>query len=58
MALIIDGRKIELLPWEEHQLEIARRTLKMAGSILGVMGGMSKSEAQRVIRELTAKYGG
>jgi len=58
MALIIDGRKIELLPWEEHQLSIARRTLKMAGSILGVMGGMSKSEAQRVIRELTAKYGG
>ena len=58
MALIIDGRKIELLPWEEHQLALARRTLKMPDPILGVMGGMSKSEAQRVIRELTAKYGG
>lgn len=36
-----------------HQIQIAKRTLKMPDAILGVMGGMTKEQA----REILKKYG-
>ena len=35
----------------EHQLRVARATLKMSDIIVRVMGGMTKDEARRVLRE-------
>jgi hypothetical protein len=37
----------------QHQIKIAQKTLKMPGSMVGVMGGMTKEEA----REILKKYG-
>jgi len=41
--------------FEQHQLAIARRTLRMADPILGVMGGMTKEQAREVVTRLTGK---
>lgn len=38
---------------EKHQLKIARATLKMNAPMVGVMGGMSKEEARKIIGNLT-----
>lgn len=38
---------------EKHQLKIARNTLRMPDAMVGVMGGMDKDTARRVIFELT-----
>ena len=40
---------------EQHCLRIARQTLKMNDAILGVMGGMTRETAQRIILDLTGK---
>lgn len=40
---------------QEHQLKIARATLKMNDVMARVMGGMTKEEAREIIRELTGK---
>lgn len=40
---------------EKHQLRIARRTLKMSDVGALIMGGPSKDEARRIIRDLTKK---
>jgi hypothetical protein len=40
---------------EKHQLKIAKDTLKMPDAMLGVMGGMSKEEAHRIIEKLSKK---
>lgn len=40
---------------EKHQLKIAKDTLKMNNAMLGVMGGMSKEQAKKVIKQLTGK---
>lgn len=37
---------------ERHQYRIARDTLKMPQPMVGVMGGMSKSQAKQVIANL------
>ena len=37
---------------ERHQLKIAKDTLRMPEAMVGVMGGMTKSEARRVIEKL------
>ena len=39
---------------EQHQLRIARQTLKMSDAMIAVMGGMTKDEAREIIRRLTA----
>lgn len=36
---------------EKHQLNIARKTLKMPGPMAGVMGGMTKKEAAQILRK-------
>lgn len=38
---------------DKHQLNIARKTLKMPDAILGVMGGMTKQEAKKIVKKLT-----
>lgn len=38
---------------EQHQLKIARSTLKMSDAGAKIMGGMTKAEARRVIEKLT-----
>lgn len=40
---------------EQHQLKIARKTLKMPDAIVGVMGPPSKAEARAIIKRLTSK---
>ena len=35
--------------FEERRQEIAKKTLKMSDAILGVMGGMSKNEAAKIV---------
>jgi hypothetical protein len=34
-----------------HQIQIARKTLKMPDAMVGVMGGMSKEEAQKILAQ-------
>lgn len=40
---------------EQHQLKIARDTLKMNDVMVNVMGGMTKAEARAIILKLTGK---
>lgn len=40
---------------EQHQLNIARSTLKMNDVMANIMGGMTKAEAREVILRLTGK---
>ncbi len=40
-------------PFIRHQITIAKSTLKMPDAILGVMGGMTKEEARKIL----LKYG-
>jgi hypothetical protein len=40
---------------EQHQLKIARQTLKMHDAAVGVMGGPNKAEAREIIKRLTGK---
>lgn len=42
---------------EQHQLRIARDTLKMSPIMARVMGGPSEAEALAIIARLTAKQG-
>jgi len=43
----------ELTVPEQHQLKIARDTLKMPDAMVAVMGGPSKAEAAEIIERLT-----
>ena len=38
-------------PASWHQIQIAKKTIKMPGAMAGVMGGMSKEEAQRILKQ-------
>ena len=40
---------------EQHQLRIARQTLKMNDTMLAVLGGMTKEQAREVIKRLSQK---
>ena len=40
---------------EQHQLNIARKTLKMSDVGARIMGGMTKEQARDVIKRLTGK---
>ncbi len=42
---------------EQHQLRIARKTLKMPDALVTVMGGPSKKEALKIIYKLEKKEG-
>ena len=42
---------------EQHQLKIAKDTLKMPDAMVRVMGGMSKEEAREVIKKLEGAGG-
>jgi hypothetical protein len=45
----------ELTTPEQHQLKIARKTLKMNPAMANVMGGPSREEAAEIIKKLTGK---
>lgn len=47
-------RKLTII--EQHELRIARRTLKMNDVFANVMGGPSKAAARATIYRLTGKY--
>jgi hypothetical protein len=38
-----------------HQLQIAKKTLKMPDQMVGVMGGMTKEEAKEILRKYSVK---
>jgi hypothetical protein len=40
---------------EQHQLRIARSTLKMSDQGAKIMGGMTKEQARQVIERLTGR---
>ena len=40
---------------QQHQLRIARSTLKMSDQGAKIMGGMTKEEARQVIERLTGR---
>lgn len=40
---------------DKHRLKIAKATLKMTDAGAAIMGGMTKDEARRVIKELGKK---
>lgn len=40
---------------EQHQLKIAKDTLRMPDAMAGVMGGPTKEQAREIIKELTGK---
>jgi len=42
---------------EQHQLRIARDTLKMPDEMVGVMGGPNKQQAKQIIRQLLGGKG-
>lgn len=43
-------------PIIRHQIEIAKRTLKMPDAILGVMGGPTKEEAKKTLLKYSVKF--
>jgi len=43
---------MKLTVFEQHQLKIAKATLAMPDAILGVMGGMTKEEAHKILDKL------
>jgi hypothetical protein len=48
----LDNPKLRALsPVERHQLAIAKATLKMPDAMLGVMGGMTKEQAQKIVEK-------
>lgn len=49
----VGGRELSVP--EQHQLRIARQTLRMNDVMARVMGGMTKDEAREVIKRLTGK---
>ena len=44
-------RHHRLDPFTAHEVNIARQTLRMPDAILGVMGGMTKEQAKRILRK-------
>jgi hypothetical protein len=45
----------ELSVADQHRLRIARQTLKMNDAMANVMGGMTKDEARKVVKELAGR---
>jgi hypothetical protein len=45
----------ELSVFDKHQLNIARKTLKMSDEGARIMGGMTKEEARKIIKKFTGK---
>jgi hypothetical protein len=42
---------MKLTVFEHHQLKIAKSTLAMPDAILGMMGGMTKEEARKILEK-------
>jgi hypothetical protein len=40
---------------EQHQLRIARQTLRLRDEFVTIFGSMTKDEARQIIRQLTEK---
>ena len=49
---LIDKYLIELTVPQQHQLKIAKKTLKMNDVMANVMGGMSKQEAKDFLKSI------
>lgn len=49
------NKKRKLSVPDQHRLAIARKTLKMNDAMVAILGGMTKEEARKVIKELTGK---
>ena len=49
---LIDKYLIELTVPQQHQLKIAKKTLKMNDVMANVMGGMSKQEARDFLKSI------
>lgn len=49
------SRKRQLSVPERHQLNVARKTLRMPDAIANYLGGMTKAEAGDIIKRLTGK---
>lgn len=45
------GKREYVSPFTRHQLEIAKKTIKMPEAIVGVMGGMTKEEAKKILEQ-------
>jgi len=45
----------ELSVFDKHQLNIARKTLRMSNVGAKIMGGMTKEEAREIIKRLTGR---
>ena len=45
----------ELSVFDKHQLNIARKTLRMSNVVAKIMGGMTKEEAREIIKRLTGR---
>lgn len=43
-------------PIIRHQIEIAKRTLRMPDALLGIMGGPTKEEAKEILRKYEVKF--
>lgn len=49
----LGGRKLSV--FEQHELKVARDTIRMPEAMVGVMGGPDKAEARATILRLTGK---
>jgi len=41
---------------EQHQIKIAKKTLKMPDAVVGVMGGMNKEQAREILRRHAIRF--
>jgi len=58
-GLISDNAKEEKIPRDplaQKQIEIAKKTLRTANPMLGVMGGMTKEEARKILMKYGIKF--
>ena len=49
---LVDKYLIELSVPQQHQLKIAKKTLKMNDAMAMIMGGMSKQEARDFLKSI------
>lgn len=49
---LVDKYLIELTVPQQHQLKIAKKTLKMNDVMANIMGGMNKAEARAFLKSI------
>ena len=52
MKNLVDKYMIELTVPQQHQLKIAKKTLKMNDVMANIMGGMNKAEARTFLKSI------